>query len=165
MYESQYHFCDLRGATSRSAPTPHYCMQHVTPLHFAAQGGYASVVSLLLADPRVDVNRHCAVSLSVALSLEGCVIIPGPSLPCSLVPQVGRTPLHCAAECGHANVVSLLLADSRQRANELDNVSAVLWPSLGIVSHQLARAGNTPSSLCSHLDRPHLDPPAHAHLW
>ena len=56
-------------------------------MHFAAENGSASVVSLLLADPRVEVQALTKVRTSILLFVDSC------SLSCSWFLQRYRSPV------------------------------------------------------------------------
>jgi len=68
-----------------------------TPFYIACQEGHVDVVSLLLVDKRIDVNKRA---------------------------RTGATPLHIACERGHTEVVSVLLADQRIDVNTPDHNGA-----------------------------------------
>ena len=70
-----------------------------TSLHCAASEGYSRIVSLLLADPRVEVN--CRTNNESRLPEH----------------QRGATPLHVAAQSHQTEVVKLLLNDPRTEVN------------------------------------------------
>ena len=76
-------------------------MTEHTPFFMACQNGHQSVVSLLLADPRVDPNKP---------------------------KNDGATPFFMACQNGHQSVVSLLLADPRVDPNKPTNDNSTpLW--------------------------------------
>lgn len=95
-----------------------------TPLHVAARNGFAAVVALLLADPRVDVNIMDAVSPSAFASVEPlatqCQLaerraatrrVPLLGIPVSLLrllPQRGPRSAHCS-DGGGSSVQSSML--------------------------------------------------------
>jgi hypothetical protein len=76
-----------------------------TPLMAACFSGELSVVKLL-CDRGVDVNARNEVRCCIAagVALRGRDVACGPS-----ASQSGRSALLCAASCGYADIVSLLL--------------------------------------------------------
>lgn len=92
--------------------------QKRTPLHYAANGGYWSVVQLLLlrkdieSDPR-DVCGTTPLSHAAAQGhLEVIkVFLKDPSVNVNSMDEFGMTPLSGASEQGHENVVRLLIAN------------------------------------------------------
>jgi len=63
----------------------------VTPFQIVCQQGHSDVVSLLLADGRIDVNKPL---------------------------DTGATPFFMACQKGHKEVISLLLEDMRTEINK-----------------------------------------------
>ena len=73
-----------------------------TPLCFAAREGHAGAVAVLLAAPGVDPSRaNLRMPLAWRRNFRGRVLRP---------PENGTMPLFIAAQKGHADVATLLLA-------------------------------------------------------
>ena len=97
-----------------------------TPLHRAAERGDATVLQLLLADHRVDVNCSNSDGLT-PLHVAACqghtevlqLLLADRRLEVNSSDRRGCTPLYGAAHLGHSKVVRLLLADRRVDLNDL----------------------------------------------
>ena len=85
------------------------------PLSFAVEAGYESIVRLLLADKRTDVNiqdnlgespLYCAVEVGNE-SMARLLVRKGADV--NLQNQIGQSPLHLATKNGHKNVANHLL--------------------------------------------------------
>ncbi|KAK6191887.1 hypothetical protein SNE40_003467 [Patella caerulea] len=97
-----------------------------TPLHLAALNGHREVVSILLqseANPAAVDTRGCTPLHLAAWSGNSdiCYMLLNPSAPATLSTVNlqngdGDTPLHCAAQHGHATTVSILLQNKSDPA-------------------------------------------------
>ena len=118
----------------------------------ACQNGHKEVVSLLLADPRIDPNKadddNGATPFFIACQ-EGhkevvSLLLADPRIDPNKASNEGVTPFFMACQNGHREVVSLLLADPRINPNMPTNdQSTPLWFAsqnghLAVVQHLLA---------------------------
>lgn len=111
-----------------------------TPLHLAVLHGRNAIVTGLLVNKAIDVNKkdsrgmtplHYAVQLPDHREREAMValLLANARVDVNAQNQNGDTPLHCAIALHHEEVVTLLLADVRIDVNieNRDNYTTLDW--------------------------------------
>ena len=92
---------------------------HWTALHRASLNGHAEIVKVLLAHPRISVNKENVYGQTPVLEgcFGGCVsvelLLKDPRVDVALADEDRCTPLWCASYCGHFEVVKWLIASGR----------------------------------------------------
>jgi len=107
-----------------------------SPFLFACQSGHKEVVSLLLADPRIEPN-HQSVSDGATPFSKSCqygrpevvsLLLADPRIDPSKPLDDGATPFFVACQEGHGQVVGMLLLDARVDPNSLaEESTSPLW--------------------------------------